>query len=115
MKRLTVAALLVCGSAGVQAQSPETLEWGPPVAGVQLRLALAPQLATPQVPVFEVQLRNQSGNALTYVAEAPGPNRNRRRLVWPCVRWKLLYRATNRQPRIAEQCAAVPPSKQNHV
>lgn len=70
MRRLTVAALLVCGSVWVQAQSPEALEWGPPVAGVQLRLAIAPHLATPQVPVFEVQLRNQSGNALTYVAEA---------------------------------------------
>jgi hypothetical protein len=70
MKELTLATLLlVCASSSVRPQSLETESWGESVEGVQLRLAIA-QLATPQVPLFELRVRNQSNNAVTYVAEA---------------------------------------------
>ena len=70
MKELTLAALLlVCASSSVRPQSLETESWGESVEGVQLRLAIA-QLATPQVPLFELRVRNQSNNPVTYVAEA---------------------------------------------
>jgi hypothetical protein len=71
MRPLALTALLllsaaVCG----RAQSPDAEAWGAPVEGVQLRLTSAAQTATSQVPAFEVQLRNRSGNAVTFVAEA---------------------------------------------
>jgi hypothetical protein len=57
-------------SAGRYAQIAESDAWGESVEGVQLSLRIAPNLATPQVPSFQLQLRNRGASPLTYVAES---------------------------------------------
>jgi hypothetical protein len=65
---ISLVFLLLPASARSQDTPPE--DWGVPVEGVQLRLSIAANLATPQNPAFEVQLRNRNESPVTFVSEA---------------------------------------------
>jgi hypothetical protein len=54
-------------------QTPSAVAWGEAVDGVQMRIAVAPNAPPPlpgDLPVFEVQLRNQGSDAITVEPEA---------------------------------------------